>query len=380
MNEYDLGLAFEEIEEHLLIRLKKSLIKHTKNKSIENFTKKDWNLFYVDALRGLKEYKRDNQLLFNTSTKKIENMIDEILSSTYANALSNEEEKLLTLMKKGIIPEQDKTSIVINDNKINAIKRETITNMNKMSSYAILRSSEDAYRKIIYNAQIFKATGAGTIWECVDMAMGKFLENGIATITYKNGRNVNISSYAEMSLRTSDKRALLQGEADMRESWGKSYVMVSSYGSCSPLCLPWQGKVYIDDVFGSPSEEEIEQSPYPLLSEAMDGGLYHPNCRHTQTTFYEGFSEVRKETRDDKEISENYKKEQKQRRYERAIRKEKRLSECALEPKDAKLHNRKAKELQAKLNNYIKETNKDGEILRRDRAREVDRVTPKSKG
>lgn len=51
-----------------------------------------------------------------------------------------------------------------------------------------------------------------------------------------------------------------------------------------------------------------------------------------------------------------------------------------IEPKDAKLHNRKAKELQAKLNNYIKETNKDGEILRRDRAREVDRVTPKSKG
>lgn len=34
------------------------------------------------------------------------------------------------------------------------------------------------------------------------------------------------------------------------------------------------------------------QSGYPLLSTAINGGLFHPNCRHTMSTFFEDVNEV----------------------------------------------------------------------------------------
>lgn len=52
---------------------------------------------------------------------------------------------------------------------------------------------------------------------------------------------MNISTYAEMALRTAGTRAMLMGEAAQRERLGIDTVLVSQYGACSKTCLPWQG-------------------------------------------------------------------------------------------------------------------------------------------
>lgn len=44
------------------------------------------------------------------------------------------------------------------------------------------------------------------------MATADFLDKGINCIEYKNGNRVNISSYAEMALRTASQRATFLGE------------------------------------------------------------------------------------------------------------------------------------------------------------------------
>lgn len=43
---------------------------------------------------------------------------------------------------------------------------------------AVLRMSEDQYRKIIFNAQVYANTGAGTYEKAVDMASRDFLAAG----------------------------------------------------------------------------------------------------------------------------------------------------------------------------------------------------------
>lgn len=65
-------------------------------------------------------------------------------------------------------------------------------------------------------------------------------------------------------------------------------VKVSSYGACSKLCQPWQGRVYVDDVYSGGTAKEAEELHLPLLSTAIQGGLFHPNCRHHLSTYYPG--------------------------------------------------------------------------------------------
>ena len=53
-------------------------------------------------------------------------------------------------------------------------------------------------------------------------------------------------------------------------------------GACDK-CSPWQGRVYIDDVWSGGKKED---GKYPLLSTAINGGLFHPRCQHGSSTYY----------------------------------------------------------------------------------------------
>lgn len=100
-----------------------------------------------------------------------------------------------------------------------------------------------------------------------------------------------------MALRTAATRSMLLGEAQRRVELGVDTVLVSQYGACSETCLPWQGKIYIDDVWGMWDGERSGDRGlsndghwYMLLSAAVNKGLFHPNCRHTLLTWRYGDS------------------------------------------------------------------------------------------
>ena len=44
--------------------------------------------------------------------------------------------------------------------------------------------------------------------------------------------------------------------------------------------------MYIDDVYSGGSGEEAEKLNLPLLSTAIQGGLFHPNCKHHLSTYF----------------------------------------------------------------------------------------------
>lgn len=90
----------------------------------------------------------------------------------------------------------------INDRKLDALLNEVNGSMRRAET-AMLRMANDQYRKIIFNAQVYFNTGAGTYEKAVDMATKDFLSRGINCIQYKNGARVNIASYAGMALRNS---------------------------------------------------------------------------------------------------------------------------------------------------------------------------------
>ena len=76
-----------------------------------------------------------------------------------------------------------------------------------------------------------------------------------------------------MAIQTASKREYLTGEGEMRQSWGISTVIMNKRANACPKCLPFVGKVLIDDVW---SGGDASDGNYPLMSSAIAAGLYHP--------------------------------------------------------------------------------------------------------
>jgi len=215
--------------------------------------------------------------------------------------------------------------------------------------------------------------------KALDLAVRDFLDKGINCIVYSDGKRVNIADYVRMALRTTSTRAKLQGEAKRFAELGYDTVMVSQYGMCSKTCEPWQGRVYIDDVFTLWDGEVEERANgelwgrskycgkwFCLLSTAIRKGLFHPNCRHTILQYIDGVTKLPEPIPAEK-IKEQRELEEKQRRMERNIRKLKRLKEGTFDPDTAKAYGRKLRAAQHELKVFTDEHN---DILRRDYSRE----------
>lgn len=119
----------------------------------------------------------------------------------------------------------------------------------------------------------------------------------------------------------------LQGAAKRFAELGYDTVLISQYGGCSETCEPYQGKVYIDDVFtiwngersGDFGKSNYCDKWFMLLSVAIRGGLFHPNCRHTMGQYIEGLTKIPQPIPAEK-IREQRELEEKQRAMERKIR------------------------------------------------------------
>lgn len=288
MNEYDVRKAFEEMELELIASMKRNLQRHLDWEKDEGF---NWNMWQVEQLKTLENFKKENQKIFNKKFSLINAEIANFLKSSYEASGFETETGILDEIAKGMFVNSsnqkgiDSSFFSLNKSKMEALIKATTKDMEK-AEHAMLRMVNDQYRKIIFNAQIMANSGAFTLQQSIDKATKDFLRAGINCIQYKNGRRVNIASYAEMAIRTANKRAVLISEGDTRNAYGIHTVRISRYGGCSETCLPWQGRIYIDDVYSGGTKEEAQEKKLPLLSDAIAGGLFHPNCKHRASTYF----------------------------------------------------------------------------------------------
>ena len=183
----------------------------------------------------------------------------------------------------------------INESKLEALVKASEHDLTK-AEHAVLRRCDDQYRQIIYTAQVYANTGAGTVEKAVDMATHDFLARGIDSIVYKNGARHTISDYADMYIRTAERRAYLMGAGEKRKEWGIDLVIVNrrgtmtggNFGHACPLCIPWLGKILIDDVYSGGHPD----GKHELLSTAIQQGFLHPRCKDSFTTYFPGITSV----------------------------------------------------------------------------------------
>lgn len=367
---YDISTIFAQIEDYLLESMKRNMQRHIGEEKQLGI---NWTQWQAEMLKGLEEYKHDNERIFNYVYPEVNKKIDELIRLSYASGESEQEAEILAAIRKGYkkyhpIHDINGEFFNLNRRKLNALISETTQSMEK-AEYAALRMVNDQYRKIIFGAHTFYSSGAGTLWQAVDMASKNFLSAGLNCIEYKNGKCVNIASYAEMAIRTANTRAYLHGEAAKRERYGIHTVLVNRHSAACPKCTDWQGRVFIDDVWGGGTAEESQAKGYPLLSEAIAGGLYHPNCKDSHSTYFAGISKIPKALTDaqKEEQIRRYNLQQQQRYNERNIRKYKRLYEGTQDESQREKYLKKLKAWQKRIRDLIEE---NPDILRRAPERE----------
>ncbi len=404
----DIAAIFEWIELLLIANLKRNLARHKDEEEQEGFT---WSAWQAEKLRSVNVFRRQCKSIMDGYTDVIDSETRQLLEEQFEEGVNGAAKELEEARAEKAAPaalpaaeeqqtpaenpeqghsETSKKSSVEKATAEPAVVAEVtpepqffgvdkaktekliedVTNIEKQAETAALRLTDDVYRQTVNRVQLAMATGAITYEKAVDMAVADFLNQGINCIEYSNGRRVNIADYVRMVLRTTSTRAALQGKSESWKLRGYDTVQVSSYGMCSKTCLPWQGRAYINDAFTDwQGETKLENGVkfgkslycgkwFPLLSSAIEHGLFHPNCRHSINLFIDGVTEL-PEPMDNTDIERRYKEEQHQRALEREVRKAKRKVEGSLAPEDVKKAKDELREAQKNVRDHINKTNAD---------------------
>lgn len=377
----DISNLFVEIEVELIESLRRNLKRHVQWESKEGFR---WPAWQAEKLKNMEAFRIENQDIIGRYASVIDNETATMLNTQYSEGMEqiNQEAVQLKNIGTSYLPfvqhQTERSFFGVDEPKLQSLIQDVQHTEQKAES-AVLRMMDDVYRQTVYKAEIAMASGAANLPKAIDMATEDFLRKGIDCIEYRDGRRVNISDYVQMALRTAATRSYLQGEAKRREELGIDTVLVSQYGACSNTCLPWQGRVYIDDVWGNWNGRRIGDLGesqngqwYPLLSVAVKNGLFHPNCRHTLSTWYEGIS-TKPKPMDKAVIRENSKLEQKQRELEKDVRMWKRMEAGAVDPETQKRYASERRTAQKRLRDFVAEHD---DVLRREYWREKIRSFP----
>nr|DAG50837.1 MAG TPA: minor capsid protein [Caudoviricetes sp.] len=343
-SEYDIGAAFEAIENELIA----SMIRNMRRHKIEEIDEdKQWSMWQTEQLRALEKYRKENQSKFGAKFKDINKKIEALISTARDEGDMDQEIAILEAIKKGfparkVNPGASAAFFRLNQRKLEALIHATTSDMEKAET-AVLRMANDQYRKVIFNAQVYANSGAGTYEKAVDMATKDFIAAGLNCVEYANGARHTLADYADMAIRTASKRAYLQGEGQKRQEWGIATVIMNKRSNPCPKCLPFVGKILIDDVWSGGSAKD---GPYPLMSSAIAAGLYHPRCRDSHTTYFPELEDLDNEysKKDIEDIEEQNRKEARQQYAERQEKKFHRLASFSLDPENKSKYCEKEKE------------------------------------
>lgn len=341
-NEYDIGAAFKAIEDELIKSMIRNMDRHRAEETKEGI---EWSMWQAEQLKALEKYKRDNRKRYGKQFQNLNKEIGELIRISRQKGNMQQEIQILNAIRKGFPARKISKGATaeffkLNERKLEALIEATTHDM-EAAETAVLRKANDDYRKAIFNAQVYANTGAGTYEKAVDMATRDMLSRGLNCVEYANGARHTLADYADMAIRTASKRAYLQGEGEKRQEWGITTVIVSKRGNPCPKCLPFVGKVLIDDVWSGGKKSD---GPYPLMSKAVAAGLYHPRCKDSHTTYFPGIS-----TADDiwsekelEDIGQANQQEAERKYASRQVEKYGRLAEYSLSPENQKQYKQKS--------------------------------------
>lgn len=357
MSDYNIREAFEKIEDELINSMMRNFSRHRAEETKEGY---NWTQWQAEQLKSLEEYRKHNAKKFGKRFKNINSKVEEMIRTAKADGNASQEAEILEAVKDGFKapkkPSAHSTAefFKVNDRKLDALIKSTTDDL-KRAETAVLRMSNDKYRKAIFNAQVAMNTGAVTYEKAVDIACKDMLNAGLNCVEYKNGARHTLSDYADMAVKTANKRAYLRGEGEKRAEWGVSLVVVNSRQGGCPDCAKYIGKVFIDDVYSNGKKSD---GNYPLLSTAIKNGLFHPRCKDSTSTYYPELDDLDAPLSEDeiKELDRQRGIEEKQQYAQRQAERFDRRAEYSLDEDNKRIAQTRADEWHDRANTLEEKT------------------------
>lgn len=357
MSDYNIKEAFERIENELIDSMMRNFSRHRAEETKEGY---NWTQWQAEQLKSLEEYRKHNAKKFGKRFKTINSKVEEMIRTAKADGNASQEAEILEAVKDGFKapkkPSEHSTAefFKVNDRKLDTLIKSTTDDL-KRAETAVLRMSNDKYRKAIFNAQVAMNTGAVTYEKAVDMACKDMLNAGLNCVEYKNGARHTLSDYADMAVKTANKRAYLRGEGEKRAEWGVSLVVVNSRQGGCPDCAKYIGKVFIDDVYSNGKKSD---GNYPLLSTAIKNGLFHPRCKDSTSTYYPELDDLDAPLSEDeiKELDRQRGIEEKQQYAQRQAERFDRRAEYSLDEDNKRIAQTRADEWHDRANTLEEKT------------------------
>lgn len=363
MSDYNIKEAFERIENELIDSMMRNFSRHRAEETKEGY---NWTQWQAEQLKSLEEYRKHNAKKFGKRFKTINSKVEEMIRTAKTDGNASQEAEILEAVKDGFkAPKKPSTHSTaeffkVNDRKLDALIKSTTDDL-KRAETAVLRMSNDKYRKAIFNAQVAMNTGAVTYEKAVDMACKDMLNAGLNCVEYKNGARHTLSDYADMAVKTANKRAYLRGEGEKRAEWGVSLVVVNSRQGGCPDCAKYIGKVFIDDVYSNGKKSD---GNYPLLSTAIENGLFHPRCKDSTSTYYPELDDLDAPLSEDeiKELDRQRGIEEKQQYAQRQAERFDRRAEYSLDEDNKRIAQTRADEWHDRANTLEEKAKKAGNV------------------
>lgn len=357
MSDYNIREVFEKIEDELIDSMMRNFSRHRAEETKEGY---NWTQWQAEQLKSLEEYRKHNAKKFGKRFKTINGKVEEMIRTAKADGNASQEAEILEAVKEGFKapkkPSAHSTAefFKVNGRKLDALIKSTTDDL-KRAETAVLRMSNDKYRKAIFNAQVAMNTGAVTYEKAVDIACKDMLNAGLNCVEYKNGARHTLSDYADMAVKTANKRAYLRGEGEKRAEWGVSLVVVNSRQGGCPDCAKYIGKVFIDDVYSNGKKSD---GNYPLLSTAIKNGLFHPRCKDSTSTYYPELDDLDAPLSEDeiKELDRQRGIEEKQQYAQRQAERIDRRAEYSLDEDNKRIAQTRADEWHDRANTLEEKT------------------------
>lgn len=357
MSDYNIREVFEKIEDELIDSMMRNFSRHRAEETKEGY---NWTQWQAEQLKSLEEYRKHNAKKFGKRFKTINGKVEEMIRTAKADGNASQEAEILEAVKEGFKapkkPSAHSTAefFKVNGRKLDALIKSTTDDL-KRAETAVLRMSNDKYRKAIFNAQVAMNTGAVTYEKAVGIACKDMLNAGLNCVEYKNGARHTLSDYADMAVKTANKRAYLRGEGEKRAEWGVSLVVVNSRQGGCPDCAKYIGKVFIDDVYSNGKKSD---GNYPLLSTAIKNGLFHPRCKDSTSTYYPELDDLDAPLSEDeiKELDRQRGIEEKQQYAQRQAERFDRRAEYSLDEDNKRIAQTRADEWHDRANTLEEKT------------------------
>lgn len=370
--------TYTEIEETILCHIAEQLAANPD--TLINATS-EWR---IKMLAEMGKVNKDTARIIASKVGKVPKEVESVIQASVDKVLSEYglemngkiEESMATALKN-----YDLQAVKDKYNQVNTVmqykaKQAYVNGINSVADKLLkkkqkaLENSQE-YLDILNKSAMATVLGEKSRTEAIRETIAEMSKKGIPAFVDKTGREWSPEAYVDMDIRNTAKNAALAAEFASLDELGQDIILVSSHSGARPLCAPYQGKLYsISGKSGTITDAKGKTYNYTPLSGTSFGkaaGLFGINCGHRMRGVSDGTFINREKEFDGEETSEEYKKVQRQRELERAVRKKKmeaNMYEAAGDKDAARDLRRLAKDEDGKLREYCR---KEGLSYRRDR-------------